>query len=223
MRPAGVVLAGMLVLLPKSALSTRYLTDLDRDGVLSIGCLGDSNTDETWPAPKGHPRWCTYLARRMRSARVWNGSVLRIEPVRFLDFGEWGAPVCVGSILQTDAALAAGVDLLVTAFNSNDVLRYHLPPEQIVGCHQDLLARVAPRPVLIGTTPPAYGCPPGDDLAIALANEALLAAFPDQLVDFTTGFVAGYFDPDGIHLNDLGQERRALVARRALRLAGTSE
>ncbi len=72
--------------------------------------------------------------------------------------------------------------------------------------------------VLVATTP--YRLPPQDlainDLADDLNAELALRFAPESLVDFTTGFVAGDYLSDGLHMSSAGMARRAVAARQAV-------
>ncbi len=177
--------------------------DVDGDGLYRLACLGDSNTAPFWPARK----WCEQLS-----------GLLLDRHFATLNLAVPGATVtstpAAGAGAQLDAALASGVDAVVAAFGTNDVF-WGRRPTEIRDAYLALAARAAAAGLAfyVATTPPIVGgCP-----ACAETNELLRAAFPGRVLDFDTGFTARHFVRDGYHVNQDGQDLRALRAAELLR------
>lgn len=198
------------------------LRDVNRDGRVLIACLGDSNTQAGWPDAES-VRWCELAAARLPDVVALRGPFPLREPVQFLNLGLGGGAVTDAEAVpwaapsQLRAALAAGADVVIAAFGTNDVRRRLESVEKIVSGYRTLCANAAPARCLVALTPPVF--PPHEDRnpAIATLNAALRGAFPpSQVIDFWTGFERGDFSPDGLHLSHQGQEKRASRAVDAL-------
>lgn len=177
--------------------------DADGDGVYRLACLGDSNTARHWPMWT----WCEQFAALVADRYV-TVSNLAVHGATVSS-----APSPSRADTQMDAALAAGVDAVLAAFGTNDAL-WGSAPAGIRDAYLALEARARADGLafFVATTPPIIGCPQ----CTAETNALLRDAFADCLIDFDTGFTATYFIADGVHLNQAGQNLRALRAYEAL-------
>jgi lysophospholipase L1-like esterase len=187
-----------------------------------VACLGDSNTAARWPAPDTI-RWCEMAATLVRVIAVGDGSRTRNVPTVFLNAAAGGATAADPGLNwpwafpQLEASKAAGAEVVIAAFGTNDLLGLHLPPAELVAAYQRLSEYAQPRRFLVALTPPRMPIEQEVNAKIEEANDALRAAFPaTQVLDFWSGFGAEDFEADGLHLNAHGQAKRAQVAARAL-------
>lgn len=198
-------------------------------GAVRVACLGNSNTESDWQInrPDGFPTedgWCERLADDVLTSVNcgWSGATALPNVT--------GEPYFQGEE-QVAAALADPlVDVLILAYGTNDLwfgvnnpghlLADDLTPAGIADQIEALAlqAEQSGALVLVGTTP--YRLPPEDlsinDLADDLNAELALRFAPESLVDFTTGFVAGDYLNDGLHMSSDGMARRATAARQAV-------
>ncbi len=222
---------------PATTGAEMSILDRNHDGQITIACLGDSNTSSIWQhaAPGGFPSgegWCEIL-----------GQLLAGLPVRMINRGLGAATVSPrdgvglpGANLffsgydQLDSVLVGeGVDVVLFAFGTNDVLPENNGDPSSIVDHYNRLARRAKSsgalPVVALT--PAVGLHPKSGktrrslAAITETNERITEMFPARhTVGFDVVFDAAEF-LDDLHLNGAGQKRRARTALRALQsLAG---
>jgi lysophospholipase L1-like esterase len=196
-------------------LLTASLTDLNHDGTLKIGCAGDSNTALGWP--KDAAALMTTATPSMGEAA---GSATSVE---WLNVAKPGTGACLPSMLgdgggvpQVRALVAAGADVVIAAFGTNDVLA-GLAPEAIVACYEEMETIAGGRKFFVALAPPIYATVKDvekSDAQITALNAALAARFGTMVVDFHDGFARDLYVPgDGVHLSPKGQ---ALRARRAV-------
>jgi lysophospholipase L1-like esterase len=190
-------------------LLTGCLRDADQNGKLWIGVAGDSNS-------QGASWWVNYATKTLARTWVVNGDLIVREPVGWINRAQPGES-CQDGFRQVDALLAAGADVLILAFGTNDLRPlFAQTPRQVVDCYQALAAKADGRLVLVATTPPMYG-----SLNAALnpqidaLNQLVRATFP-RVVEFHDGFTVEMFSSDGVHLNETGWRLRTLRAVEAL-------
>jgi lysophospholipase L1-like esterase len=196
--------------------------DVNGDGIVTISCLGDSNTLGFNP---GRTSWCTLLGRMIAEPnwRVVNHAVFGATALdaRWPDASE-----------QLTAALAHDApDAIVFAFGTNDVTWagayatiFHVPAtpanlEPSIEAFKALYTRAEATGAraFVATTPPA-----NDGLATRLdytlyLNNRLRHEIPRQrLIDFYSDItVPGDFS-DPLHLNESGEAKWAAAAHRKL-------
>lgn len=198
-------------------------SDANGDGILRLGCLGDSNTE----ASPTLTHWCEMLISLVGDPRF--------EVVNFAVSGATAIPTGNDASMQIEAALAPSVhlDAAVLAFGTNDTNLVHFSTDpalfesQITAIadaieqHAATLA-AAGLSVYVATTPPRWKAlfgPNGYNERITALNDEIRARIPDSaLIEFYAGF---HPDPseigDGVHLNRRGQDKRAWRALRVLR------
>jgi GDSL-like lipase/acylhydrolase family protein len=212
MRRVGQIMAVLAILV-----SAGCLVDTQHDGVFTVACLGDSNTQKDWPTV-GTVRWCEMGLASQPTATVWLNRQLVTEPTAIINEGVGGATVCPQagwswSFPQFLHAKAHRADIAIAAFGSNDIFGLSKTPDEIVRCYRDLLALAGSLPVFIALVPPALPLGGDGDLRIRAVNDALRAAFPSHiLMDFYAGFTEEDFS-DVVHFNiQSGQAKRAAIA-----------
>jgi hypothetical protein len=186
----------------------REIGDRNGDGVATVACLGDSNTDAARPGTE----WCEQLARVAPTVVTVNEGRGGATAV---DLPKWEYDASG----QLDEALAsARPDVVVLAFGTND-LRLAYPVDEVLAAYRDLATRAqqAGAFVLIALTPPVAPWFEGAatlNPLYALLNERLAAEWPaDRLIDFASAVSApGDYDADGIHFTASGHAKRALAA-----------
>ena len=190
----------------------RGVRDVNGDGRIVVSCLGDSNTETHWPRP-GTRRWCELASERAPEWVFTNHAVGGTTMTQPATPSSWAMP-------QLERALAEDQpDAVVFAFGTNDV-RAGRSTEDIVAAYRAAVERTNRARVLafVALAPPIYSPQPDHRAAIEGLNAALRHAFPPvPIVDFWTGMTPADYDPDGLHLNDAGQRKRAEAALRALR------
>ncbi len=173
--------------------------DNNGDGLLKLGCIGDSNTFFQWTYPAS---WCQvvddaiYDERFVTSLHAGLGATAQDKP---------GVDNDAFFFLQQ--AIAAGDDAAILAFGTNDVAFFD-PSNVWAGALNVLLAyldldeiaQAAGVTLYIGLTPPRLhpNTPPG---SVEAVNTLVQAAFPaDRVIDFYGGFGATDLESDQIHL-----------------------
>ena len=181
--------------------------DVNGDGLISISCLGDSNTSIFF----SNPKWCEGMEQLVLPPNV----VVHNHGFGFataVAVPDW--PVDAFEQLA-DALAHDAPDVIIFAFGTNDV-QLGYSTSDIVTAYQQLASQtqaVGALP-LIALTPPVF--PPVTDpdalnVKINELNTALKATFPvGSLIDFygPMVFLDDYYT-DGLHLNVEGQAKRA--------------
>jgi lysophospholipase L1-like esterase len=189
------------------------LLDVNRDGQFKLGVAGDSNNlFQGWPIK---------AAALLPRAQVVNGHRLVDEPAIWEDAAQSGTACRDGGAGQVPKLLRAGADVIFLAFGTNDLRGGQgQTPYEVLACYQGLVAQAAQDgvEVIVATTPPVYGDGPAiaaNNLLVDQLNMLVRAAFP-HVVEFHDGFTQEYFLPDGVHVNDAGNDLRARRAIEAL-------
>jgi len=189
------------------------LTDRNGDGVVSLVCLGDSNSAARGPSPS----WCDRLRADLPAWSITNRSAVystATDPSP-------GVPPLFNSRNQLATVLATTQpDGIVLAYGTNDVIQ-RKPVDEVVAAYRDRCAEAAAANVRcwVALTPPMGGAWAEYEPAVEQLNAALRTAFPaDNLIDFFDGiaYPADFGGIDGIHLGDSAQRKRLVVARKAL-------
>ena len=185
--------------------------DRNHDGVITIACLGDSNT---FADPK--PGWCDLLAEGspgwVMSNRSWNG-------MSIIDFGESYGGFKLAAGPHVDEVLTLDhPDVVILAFGTND-LKHAATPEAIVDAYAQAKAKIEATGArcLVALTPPAF--PPdssGLNPGVNALNAKVREQFGSDVVDFWSGMTRADFKPDGLHVNAAGHAKRAAAARDAI-------
>ena len=185
--------------------------DRNHDGVITIACLGDSNT---FADPK--PGWCDLLGEAspkwVMSNRSWNG-------MSIIDFGESYGGFKLAAAPHVDEVLTLDhPDVVILAFGTND-LKHAAMPEAIVDAYAQAKAKIEATGArcLVALTPPTF--PPdasGLNPGIEALNAKVRQQFGSDVVDFWSGMTRADFKPDGLHVNAAGHAKRAAAAREAI-------
>jgi hypothetical protein len=192
-----------------------FLRDWNRDGVVLVGCLGDSNT-----AQITGPKWCAFLRDELPTVRT-RVSAAGGSGAIDLDGTALGFPIAGSVYVDHLLAWPRLPDVAIEAWGTNDVLRGSraAPIVRALAKHARRLHR-AGIGVLVATIPYVLG-EPATNAMIDRVNAAIVKRFAPCVVDFTTAPPAtAEFYVNARHLNDLGQHVRARVAAGALRRAG---
>jgi lysophospholipase L1-like esterase len=200
------IVAAILILLaaPAAAQDVRP-TSASATAPRTVYCLGDSNTDV---GRKRTDKWCEHTARAFPDWRFVNGGFARTKAA--------GDCLLCGRPLLTSALRSAAYDIVIIALGTNDRTQ---PPESAVAALLALRdqAEQAHARVLIATIPPAFDGY-GDPTWVERANALLTArAAPTPLIDFVSGMQREDYYPDGVHILESGQQKRARAAISALR------
>ena len=184
------------------------MSDRNGDGRIVVVCVGDSNTDDS-QSPPDHKMWCTRFAR----PRKW----LVINVARARAGAEPAASF--NGPAQLHRGLAARPDAVAIALGTNDI-QVGRTVAQVIG-YIDALAKdvsAAGAVPWVATIPPRYGgiFVPVHETIRQEVNAALRREFPRTLLEFDTGFDRHDLLPDGVHLTDAAQEKRATVAAIAM-------
>jgi lysophospholipase L1-like esterase len=174
--------------------------------VVRLGCLGDSNTFD-W----GGAKWCDLLPSMGSQAGV------QVNVPAF--FGATVTHNAKGGIYdaygQMPMALSAGVDAVILAFGTNDIVLLDRTPEEIAAAYAENVATAEAAGVraFIALTPPMLGDFTGAiDPRRAATNDLLLRTFPaDRIIDFYSTMLPEQF-ADQIHADDHAQVERARKA-----------
>lgn len=186
--------------------TTPAVTDRNGDGVISVYCLGDSNTDV---GKLKTPKWCEMLAAELPTWKFINGGFARAKAAGDCLF-------CGGPLLGS--ALAANqIDLVLISLGTNDM---NGPPQAVVDALLALRdqAEQSNAEVLIATIPPRFTTDLSLVRNIDSTNDLLTQRVaPNRLIDFFTKMELADYFPEGVHITDSGQRKRADAALRALR------
>jgi lysophospholipase L1-like esterase len=189
------------------------IRDRDGDGRITVACLGDSNTERM---PSMPPPWCERVAE-LAPAVGW----------KLVNRGEAGA-TAVGfrSLILADEHLDYalendGVDAVILAYGTNDLLIARSPPEEVALAYERLRrrARTAGVEVFVALTPPVQ--PPIRDINadVGELNAVIAKLFPaSRIIDFWSGMSPEDFT-DGVHFEASGHAKRALAAWKVLSAA----
>ena len=176
----------------------------------TVVCAGDSNSGMK-------NSWCDMLARDLPESE-W----------RFVNVSRWGtsAVFWVANDLGHTLVASSRPDIVVIALGTNDACRASATEIvdallALAGQSSDGCRGGAPCPrVVIATIPPLFEPAPIESCqpTIDAANALLGASWPPNLVADFDSWVTGpeWYWPDGIHLTDDGQRRRAAEARSAI-------
>ncbi|MEK7630886.1 MAG: GDSL-type esterase/lipase family protein [Patescibacteria group bacterium] len=183
------------------------ILDINNDGIIRIGCLGDSNTFN-W----SRARWCDFLVQQIavqtpvgNNSPAFTGATVTHNPKG----GLWDA------YGQMPMVLAAGVDVIILPFGTNDINLFHRTPEEIVAAYSEnkATAEAAGFPVFIALTPPLQdgilGIPQPEREA---TNNLIKQTFPSEyIIDFSSTMIPEDYG-DLVHMNNYGQFERARKA-----------
>lgn len=181
--------------------------DNNGDGLLTLGCVGDSNTFFQWIYPAS---WCQvvddaiYDERFVTTLHAGLGATAQDKPTSTND-----------AYFLLQQAIDAGDDAAILAFGTNDVAFFD-PSNVWAGAWNvllayldlDQIAQSAGVTLYIGLTPPRLhpSTPPG---SVEAVNALVQAAFPpERVIDFYGGFGAGDLESDQIHLTLQGKIKR---------------
>jgi lysophospholipase L1-like esterase len=198
---------GLVAALCVVGLSACRSHGLDRngDGVITVICLGDSNTAPR--VPPG-PKWCEFVAQLHPDWKVVNDGALYAKAA--------GDCFLCGKMLL-GSALLAGPDIVILALGTNDRQQ---KPEATVDALLSLRDQAArtKAEVFIATIPPIFERDPSFEHYVNATN-ALLAqrVAPSRLVDFFSDMQREDFLSDGVHIKPSGQHKRAAAAEKALK------
>lgn len=200
-------MSGLVVALCVAVLSAcrSHVLDRNGDGVITVICLGDSNTAQGKPPG---PKWCEFVAQLHPDWKVINDGVAYAKAA--------GDCFFCGKMLL-GSALIAVPDIVILALGTNDMQQ---KPEATVDALLSLRDQAARTnaEVLIATIPPIFEHDPPFEEYVNATN-ALLAqrVTPNRLVDFFSDMQRDDFLPDGLHINSSGQHKRAAAAEKALK------
>jgi len=192
------------------------IRDANRDGRITVACLGDSNTHRT---SRDSPGWCERLEARLAEEHPGK---LGWETI---NRGWGGASAVGGSLRPARQQLGYSLendrpDVVVMAYGTNDLLGGASPGEVLLAYaqhRQRVLATGAD--FFVATTPPTLPATREVNAAIDALNALIVEGFPaDRVIDFHDGVGPDEF-VDDIHLGDAGHERRARAAAAALSAA----
>jgi len=189
------------------------LRDRDGDGVVTVTCIGDSNTST--PNPVTLPRWCERLGALLDDATASGVTEVAWKTVNR------GVPATFAAVDWVNQALAEGrPDVMIFAFGTND-LRLPRTPQQLVDVYGQMMQRawLADLPAFVATTPEYYvqhgppaDCTLGNPAGIAALNALIVATFAPDVVDFHRGIVCPDDVPDWLHFTPSGHDKRARAA-----------
>jgi lysophospholipase L1-like esterase len=178
--------------------------DVDRDGVVRLAILGDSNSFGLDPR-----NWCAKLRE----------TLAEVEPGRW----EIKAYGCLGARItgnpdpsrsgqaQVDRALAASppVEVALLAFGTND-LQFEQTPREVIDAYGEAMRQFeqAGVRVLLAYTPPRYD-DEGEAAVIESQNALLDAMWPNvPKIDFWSGVTTADMTPDKVHFTAEGHDKR---------------
>ncbi len=182
--------------------------DANGDGLLKLGCIGDSNTFFNWTVVP--PSWCTVVQEGVFNDRFTTTIQAGLGATAQDKVGSTN-----DAYFFLQQAIASGADAAILAFGTNDVAFFD-PANVWAGAWNvllayldlDQMAQTAGITLYIGLTPPRPNAstPPG---AVEAVNTLVQAVFPpSRVVDFYSGFAGADFHPDLIHFTPQGQTRR---------------
>jgi lysophospholipase L1-like esterase len=202
---SGTMLALYAVLL---AACRANVKDHNGDGVITVLCVGDSNTDTGGKADS--PKWCEFVAQHHPDWKFVNGGVARAKAA--------GDCLFCGHTLLASALESVNADVVILALGTNDMQK---PSGEAVDALLSLRNRAAQThaDVLIATIPPVFYENAATVSERIDAANALLAQHvaPARLVDFFSDMRREDFYPDGLHINASGQHKRAVAVEKALK------
>lgn len=196
--------------------------DLNGDGVLTLGCAGDSNTS----LQAGRTRWCERLEELVGDPnfRTVNVAVPGATAIPSHNSAYQQIPVLLDPVYAVDAVmLSFGTNDTNLVYFDPDPARFDGQLDEIVShleLHYSTLESLGMR-VYVATMPPrrlmVFGAPGRNERIIGL-NARIRAAFSEaEIVDHYDLFYSDTTEmADGIHLNQLGQNKRAWRALEAL-------
>lgn len=208
---SGVVGALLLIV----ACSRGPALDQNHDGRLVVACVGDSNTSRL-----GGPLWCERLGERARPPG-WEPCNMSQPGARIVNDGAtWHDRPLWGGWYLRAALERCRPDVVILALGTNDLMMRSA--EETLPAFVDAVATIEAEHVLplVALVPPFQASPSGlaaRNAEVERLNRLLEARFPGRTVDFFSAMTQGDYDPDGVHLNDRGQEKRAEAAWAALR------
>jgi lysophospholipase L1-like esterase len=199
--------------LPLPISATGTLVDRNGDGRITVGCLGDSNTQTIALRPRN---WCEMLRDLMPA-----------EGFATVNRAEGGATaVDAGSMIHAsdhlDYVLANdAVDTVIAAYGTNDLLIAHASPDEVILAYRRFRerSRAAGVDFFVASTPPTRNPAHSAAAAIEDLNRRIAEAFDSsEIVDFSTDLEPDDY-VDELHLGDSGQAKRARAAWKVLRAA----
>jgi len=189
------------------------IRDRDGDGVVTVTCIGDSNTST--PNPATLPRWCERLGALLDGATEGGVTELTWETVNR------GIPATYADADWVSNALADGrPDVMIFAFGTND-LRLPRTPQQVIEIYGHMMQRAWQAGVraFVATTPEYYvqhgppaDCTLGNPAGVAALNALVVETFAPDVVDFHGGIVCPDDVPDWLHFTPSGHDKRARAA-----------
>jgi lysophospholipase L1-like esterase len=181
--------------------------DHNGDGQIVVACLGDSNTSGV---QVGVVSWCTKLDELVQPTAA------------FLSYGVPGATVSnvqSPNNLSSQLVFAAGTpqipDLYLIAGGTNDII-FKDASSQVVSGITSLMAEAVSKGAKVAVLKVLPVFDPIQNAAtfmttIKRVNNEIAAAVPSaQLIDGGASFGSDKFLSDGLHLNQTGQNARAL-------------
>lgn len=186
--------------------ATPLVRDRNGDGLMTVYCLGDSNSDRNWQPRVA--KWCDLVAAERPTWYVVNGS--------FMGTRATGDCFNCGQARLAAALAAMPIDVVMIALGTNDMKE---APEVAVDALLRLRgqAQMAGAEVLIATIPPVLSGDGAKSDWVDRANALLTAQLPgNRLIDFSSGMTREDYAFDGVHIMESGQRKRAAAALRAL-------
>ncbi len=212
-----------------------------RKSIITIACLGDSNTCNGMPGKCDVvTSWCAHWEMDPPRLRTSEEEVVEL---RFLNFAVGGATVCdsqafansevpfdaPSALVQYESARHQDVpaEIVILAFGTNDIDLMRLPPATVIDCYRAIWERAESDGVkaYLALIPPAFewtetGSQAEFNAKIIETNRLLRREFPsDRWIDFHTEFSnRKYFVAlDPVHFNEAGQRLRAQRVREVVR------
>jgi lysophospholipase L1-like esterase len=189
------------------------LADRNGDGLIVVGCLGDSNTQIIPLRPRN---WCEMLRDLMPE-----------HGFATVNRGEGGATaVSEGSMIHAadhlDYALAYDrVDAVVMAYGTNDLLIARASPEEVVAAYRSFRTRAHAAGVdfFVALASPLLRELDSSGTGVEILNAEIAKAFHEkEIIDFFSDMQPDDYE-DEIHLRDSGQAKRAAAAWKVLKAA----
>lgn len=193
------------------ALSACHPRGLDRngDGIVTLLCVGDSNTDIS--GKRDQPKWCEFLGQLHPDWKAVNDGVSYARAI--------GDCLFCGQTIFGSVVGKLSPDIVILALGTNDMQDPQGAVDALLAL-RDRAARTNAE-VFIATIPPVFPPHPAYEERmehIRAANALLAQRVPaNRLIDFFSDMRQEDFKPDGLHINDAGQRKRAAAAERALK------